>query len=660
MRIRRVLSTFICLASLLSAMPTAAQEGVPEPPVVDILGTPDTRSQPPNAHLYVSVVDRLTGRAFLDLEPANFAAQVSEVDVETAVEIDTTGLAVVMVIDRGGIAQRGDPRIGRSVDLASALLEMLTVDGTATADMVALIGIRGEEQGGLTPVINFTDYDPNVISNAFDGLRTEVVNETTPLYDGLDRAIAWITDNPDPQIREKLVHRRRIILVFSDGIDRDFSDESHETLIVNQAAENDILIYAVQMSDRGRTGDSISLSAMATQTQGALFVHSPESHEEVLARLQDITTQREAYRLTFPLIRPQGLYQVEIQVLDTPGGSASDAESITSHLERPGIAWVAPPELQIVVPYSETALGFLPTSIPLSVQMSFKDGASREPEQVSYFANEQRIGLTSAGPDYAFEWDVADLETPATEPVTRTFTLIARATDPYLEEPIATEPLDIQITWEQKEETLKTVTEDVASSVALNWWVLPLFGVLAVGIVVLAVLLIRTRGQVAKQVVKGTTAVVRGVTQRLGAGGGLPAARGKLVVTRGPRTGTEFRLATSLVRVGRDPEYSDFALHDQYVSNPHFSVIEEGGQFYIRDEESTNQTRLNGAVVPANQRIVLPPDAVIDAGQTRLQFRRLGGETRLISARAQKTERGSSGQDEANAPTQRAGPGFRP
>ncbi len=40
--------------------------------------------------------------------------------------------------------------------------------------------------------------------------------------------------------QDKLADRRCVIFIFSDGIDRDFSDESHEALIVDRANKNDI------------------------------------------------------------------------------------------------------------------------------------------------------------------------------------------------------------------------------------------------------------------------------------------------------------------------------------------------------------------------------------------------------------------------------------
>jgi hypothetical protein len=64
--------------------------------------------------------------------------------------------------------------------------------------------------------------------------------------------------------------------------------------------------------------------------------------------------------------------------------------------------------------------------------------------------------------------------------------------------------------------------------------------------------------------------------------------------------------------VGRDPQFCDFALHDDYASNPHFSVRLEQTRYFIVDEGSTNGTRLNGAEISPQRRVELAPDAIID------------------------------------------------
>ncbi|MEA3342149.1 MAG: FHA domain-containing protein, partial [Chloroflexota bacterium] len=139
-----------------------------------------------------------------------------------------------------------------------------------------------------------------------------------------------------------------------------------------------------------------------------------------------------------------------------------------------------------------------------------------------------------------------------------------------------------------------------------------------------------TRGEVARKVVARTTGVLKGVTRRLGAA--PQKAPGKLVVIQGANMGKEFRLSAQVVKVGRDPQFCDFALYDEFASNPHFSVQLDQTQFFITDESSTNGTRLNGTPMSPRQRMLLQPDAIIQVGQTQLQFKRLGGATRQLGA----------------------------
>jgi len=370
----------------------------------------------------------------------------------------------------------------------------------------------------------------------------------------------------------------------------------------------------------------------------------------VKARFQDVITQRQAYSINFPVIRPAGEYRVEVRVVNAPGGSASDSDTVISRLQRLGLTLVTPSSLTATVSYSKEAESFITTELPLAVNVVVKDGAPRDPAEVVYYANERRMGTSTATPDYAFTWDVTGLETPSDEPITRTYTLVARSSDPYLDEMIQTDPVEVQIIWEEREATLKTVTEDVTRSASQMWWIFPIFGILGLGLLVVVVLLVRTRGQLARKVVQNTTVAIKGVTQRLGGGGTLPPAAGKLVVLQGPRAGTEYRLSSSAVKVGRDPQINDFPLNDQYVSNPHLSVLQEGERCYVQDEGSTNRTRLNGVVLPPHQRQLLAPDAILELGQTRLQYKRLGGATRVLGSG--QTVSGSG--DQGSAPTRMA------
>jgi Mg-chelatase subunit ChlD len=615
-------------------------------PQVNILGKPNSRSNPPNINSYISVVDPNTGRSIPDLTEANFAVQVSEESQQVTVAPETRGVAISIVIDRGGISRRGDRRIGQAVDLTDQLLEKLNVDGAPTADMVSLIGIRGREDGGLTPTVPFTDFDPNLIRNEFEALRTEVVPETTPLYDGIDRAIKWLTENPDSEIQRKVDRRKKIIVVFSDGIDNRYSNEAHETRIINQCNEAGINLFTIRMS--GGPTDEDNMQTLAVQTSGIYMSHTEDTEGEVIALFEDIVTQRQAYRVTFPLYRPQGDYEATIEVLDTPIGDGSAQTAVSSHLQTPEITLVPPADLDIHVPYSQTLEGYVETVIPLRAQIEYLDGIAREPTEVAYYANGVRIGTSTAAPDYTFNWDVTDIVTPTEEVQKRDYTLLASAKDTYLGTEFMSDPTDVEITWEPE---VLTPIDRILTWIVENWWLLLILIVLAVGLIVLLVMLIKTKGQIARTAVKRTTGAIKGMTQRLTAGGGAPA-RAKLVIVKGANTGREFKISSALAKIGRDPQFSDFALYDQYASNPHFAIIMEQDRFFVRDEQSTNGTKLNGAPMQPTKRYPLQQEDIIEAGATRLQFKRLGGTTRHLGSPGGG---GSGGGGGYHGPTQVAG-----
>ncbi len=88
-----------------------------------------------------------------------------------------------------------------------------------------------------------------------------------------------------------------------------------------------------------------------------------------------------------------------------------------------------------------------------------KDGAPRDPAEVVYYANERRMGTSAAGTGLCIHLGYHRSGDSADEPITRTYTLVARSSDPYLDEMIQTDPVEVQIVWEEREATLKTVTE---------------------------------------------------------------------------------------------------------------------------------------------------------------------------------------------------------
>jgi Mg-chelatase subunit ChlD len=443
-------------------------------PVVDILGKPD--SNPPDIDAYVSVVDPDTGRTVGGLDGDNFAVRVSDIEIpagDVGVSLETTGLAVVIIVDRGGIARAGDARIGYAVDLAGSLLEQLDVNGTATTDMVALIGVRGRDSGGLTPLVPFTNFDPIAISNELVELRMETVPEVTPLYDGIDRAIEWITDNPISDVQQQLAHRRPVIVVFSDGVDKRFSDEARRLDIIAQCREHDVLLYTVRMG--GGPTDPYNMQVMAEQTNGRYVTHSGSGDDQAADLFEDIVTQRRSYDVSFPLYRPQGDYEMEIQVLDTPLGDGSDEETVSSRLQLPAVSLATPEDgAAYTVPYSRTPR----VLIPLSVVLMYPDGAVRQPSAVRYYRNGVLIG-TETTPPFAMEWDPMDYVAQTAETRVETFTFSVEADDLYLAQATNRDEATVRVEWEPL--PALPLTQRIQAWLAAYWWLIALLAAVGTG-----------------------------------------------------------------------------------------------------------------------------------------------------------------------------------
>jgi hypothetical protein len=609
-------------------------------PLVIIQGTPDTTTAPPEVRTYVSVVDWNKAETIEGLTASNFSVKEAEADVGTpGVSYEPVGLAVVIVVDRGGISAPGDPRIKEATDLARGLIDRLSVTGAPDDDMVAVVAVG--EEGALEPEAGFSynPVDTNLARNALVQMEGEAVQGGTPLYEGLDEALRLLTANPNATIRDVLSHRRKVVVVFSDGIDPNFSDEVREQDIIRKANAADISLYTIGMARRnGQLSAEGNLKRLAHETYGLYQLHnSDESHAQVLTLFDRVVTQRDQYVVSYETRRPSGTYALNIRV-DTSIGSADDSVDFSSTLELPRLSLTTPTDGErITVPISYTQASclllstqrkgfrYLATPIVLSTQVVAVDEASRDPADVSYFANGVLVGTGTTPPAFDFAWDVSTVVTPTDKTQSQEFTLAATADDAYLGKAMVAQPVTIQVTWEPIEQTGCGL---VATWLSAHWWLLLVLVALVLGLLVLLILLIRTRGEVARKIVTRTTGVLKGVTKRLSAP--TQRAPGKLVILHGANMGREFRLSTQVVKVGRDPQFCDFALYDDYVSNPHFSVQLEQTQFFITDEGSTNGTRVNGAPIPPHQRTLLQPDAIIEVGGTRLQFKRLGGTTRQL------------------------------
>jgi hypothetical protein len=641
---RKILSILAVSLILLTVMQAALaqQDGLK----FIIQGTPDTTTAPPEVRTYASVINEGTAQSIEGLAADNFQLEEAGAAVETAsASYEPVGLAVVAVVDRGGISARGDQRIKEATDLVREIVNRLTVTGAAEDDIIAIVGVgeEDEEKGVLHPKADFSynPVDTNLVLNALVEMEGETVRGGTPLYEGLDEALRLLMENSNSELRDVLTHRRKVVVVFSDGVDPNFSDEAREGDITSKARSADISLYTIGMARRnGRLGAEENLKRLARQSDGLYQLHNnDETHQQVLELFDRLMTQRNQYLLKYETHLAKGDYTLNVEV-ETDIGSSEEEVKLSSILETPKIELTSPTDgLQVPVPYSRTLKGFVSTNVEFRVQITSADGAERYPAEVQYIANGGVIGKSTTPPDFPFTWQVSGVTTVTEEAQTEDYTLVANAKDAYLETGMTSDPVNIDVKWEAKEVTVVEKTTEEAEE---NWWVILILIGLLIGLVVLFILLLRTKSEVAKKVVSTTTGVLKGVTKRLGTG--QAKAPGKLVIVAGSNVGKEYRLAAHTVKVGRDPQFCDLALYDEFVSNPHFSVQMEQNKFFITDVGSTNGTKLNGQPLQPNQRMPLAPDAIIEVGSTRLQFKRIGGTTRQLSgqqqAGAQQQQRG--------------------
>ena len=634
---------------LMTAGGSLAQDaGVP---IVIVQGTPDAATNPPEVSFYVSVIDPAEGKSVEGLGAADFAIKEEGIDKETlSASYESVGVAIVIVVDRGGLSAQGDrnsvsdPNKGRIWDasgLGTDLLDSsLVFNAESNDDMVAVVGIG--KDGVLEPKVDFTynPVDKNGVRNEIERMREMNVEGGTPLYDGLDEALRMLREPSDPAIAAELAHRRKVIIVFSDGIDPDYSDTTAEEDIIRKAQGADISLYAIGMAhrDQEELSGERNLKRLSAQTKGLYVLHNDDaSHQETLDMFARVATQRYQYKLTYETRLPKRESSLQVTVRN-----ATDETVFASVLEPPQIALRTPPDggaYTVPISYDEVTCLYFDTkrenyryetitTIAMNVEVTPVDGAAREPAEVRYFANGVLIGSSTSAPNYDFVWDVTNVYTPTEQIREERYTLTARAVDDYLDERMDSQEVTVVVTWEAAEQTNCVEWERRVNE---SWWIACIVGALALAILALLIMLIRTRGkigQMARKVATSTTGVLKGITKRLGA---LPQqAPGKLVVLQGANMGREFRLASPVIKVGRDPQFCDLALHDDFVSNPHFTVRLEQTQFYIIDEGSTNGTRLNGVPIAPQKRMLLQPDAIIEVGNTRLQFKRLGGTTRQL------------------------------
>ena len=93
----------------------------------------------------------------------------------------------------------------------------------------------------------------------------------------------------------------------------------------------------------------------------------------------------------------------------------------------------------------------------------------------------------------------------------------------------------------------------------------------------------------------------------------------RLVITSGPKAGTEFPLGTETITIGRSGD-SSLVIRDDYTSTHHARLMLWHDEWMLQDLDSTNGTFLAGSRVTVPTKI--PLNATVKIGATSFELRR--------------------------------------
>lgn len=93
----------------------------------------------------------------------------------------------------------------------------------------------------------------------------------------------------------------------------------------------------------------------------------------------------------------------------------------------------------------------------------------------------------------------------------------------------------------------------------------------------------------------------------------------RLVITSGPKAGTEFPLGSDTITIGRSSD-SSLVIRDDYTSTHHARLMLWHDEWMLQDLDSTNGTFLAGSRVTVPTKI--PLNATVKIGATSFELRR--------------------------------------
>ena len=570
------------VATLLLAMVVMAAGGIRDLAitVVDVTGFPTSR-------VYFSVSD-IDGLPLTDLGHDEIELYENDVSIAEFDVVPTEHpLLIGVVIDSAvsfNAREGSQTRLEHGKEVARWLIAP-QYDRLALDDEIAIFAFQA---GQPVRLVDFT-YDHQLILDQGIAPVSTQGNNFTALFDILRQAIL------ETATREGA--RRRILLVFSDGVDRTSGVDVDR--VIDQAREAHLVIYTVGLgSDLAPDRPSSAfLRRLADETGGSYVWYRPtrsDSEEGVTALLDGLVAQRQGHMVVYSSAQYQGSPQIRLTA--RRGGTRAEDR----------VSYEVPPLPPAVTLDAVRPGDILTGAVVVRASVS---RAQREIERVEYWIGDQLVYTARAAP-WEFEWDTRPFSSSSTDYDEHTLRVIAcdlqqQCSVPY-EVVIGTRlPLPTPTALPAPTAVVITQTE-WAGPVSNPFSIISLLSLLVsvVALVVLTIYLRRGGGQSVGRVVQEVrrkTRVWMSQTRIFGGDEGNGAGHPMLTVVSEKQNGKTFQLQEQVLFLGRDAERADVVFEwDDYISRRHVKVALEGDQWYVWDLNSANGTWLNQSRVRAS------------------------------------------------------------
>ncbi len=410
-----------------------------------------------------------------------------------------------------------------------------------------------------------------------------------------------------PAFLNRLAGQRQQLQISYPSRARNGTHETRVVISTGAASQEDAVAWSgggqslVAALAEPAPGAQFGCAVKAMQAPIRVAVQNPDGLPHIIDRVEFYANDKLIGTVTAPPYElawdvkqaAAGQYLLEAWLHDATLDEVLKTSAVAVQVAAPAL-----PVVQILQPAAGSAVVHMAGArVSIETTTSFPDGCERA-LTMRFRGNGVLLGESTA-PPYTYLWNVEDLpagqHTVSVEVVDRADGRLVTAG------PVA-------------------FTVELSRGDRLRQWALQNWPILALalGLLVLLILLLRTRRQMGSAV----GSAVRRVRDTL-VGRPSGKALGILEGVRGPVQGRSFRLTERFNTIGRDPQQCEVAIQeDGYLSGKHIRIeFSDQGSAILTDLNSRHGTIVNGQAVSPAQPVILRGGERIRIGESEMEFK---------------------------------------